>query len=147
MKKKIVIGLVAIVVVMQFFRIDKENPTYDSNNDFIVIMNPSDQVNNILKNSCYDCHSFETKYPWYTNVAPVSWWVKDHINEGRDELNFSAWGTYSDKRKDHKLEEVIELVDEGEMPLTSYTLAHSEASLSAEQQEALISWVKAVRQQ
>lgn len=145
MKKKIIIVLGSVLVIIQFFRIDKVNPSYEMENDFIMVTDPPELVKNILKNSCYDCHSFETKYPWYTNVAPVSWWIKYHINEGRDELNFSEWATFELKRKNHKLEEIIEMVEEGEMPMNSYTWVHSEARLTDEQKTALINWTKSLQ--
>ena len=99
------------------------------------------EITNTLKIACYDCHSNQSAYPWYTNIAPVSWWVKNHINEGSHHLNFSEWGTYSEKRKKHKLEECIEMVEEGEMPIDSYLWTHSDAKLTKEEKEALISWV------
>ncbi|MDH5476525.1 MAG: heme-binding domain-containing protein [Cyclobacteriaceae bacterium] len=145
MKKKIIIAIALVLVVIQFFGIDKENPSFEAKNDFITVTNPPELVKNILKNSCYDCHSNETEYPWYTNVAPVSWWIKHHINEGRDELNFSEWATFELKRKKHKLDEMVEMVEEGEMPLDSYTWAHSEATLSDEQKTALIDWTKSLQ--
>lgn len=142
MIKKILIGLIAILVIIQFFRIDKTNPIVVQENDFITITNPSENIKNILKASCYDCHSNETKYPWYTNFAPLSWWIKHHIDEGRDELNFSEWGTFKEKRKHHKLEECIELVEENEMPLSSYLITHSEAKISSENKALLLEWFK-----
>ena len=142
MKKKIVIALVLLVVIIQFFTIDKTNPEVIQENDFITITNPPESVVQILKATCYDCHSNESKYPWYSNVAPVSWWVKDHIDEGRDELNFSEWGTFSNKRIAKKLEEVVEEVEEGEMPLPPYLITHSDATLSEQQTKELIDWFK-----
>jgi len=143
--KKIGIAIVAILVIMQFFQIDKTNPAVDASKDFIMMANPPQEVKLILKQACYDCHSHETAYPWYTYVAPVSWWLKSHINEGREHLNFSDWSTYSAKKQDHKLEEVGEEVHEGEMPLDSYTWAHSEARLSEEQVQTLVNWVSQYR--
>ncbi len=93
--KKIVIGIVVIFLGIQFFRIDKTNPPINEEMDFIKMTNPPIKVGTILKTSCYDCHSNESSYPWYTNVAPFSWWVKHHINEGRENLNFSDLGTYT----------------------------------------------------
>ncbi len=145
MAKKIVLALIAVFIILQFFRIDKENPAADPAMDFMTITNPPAEVASILKSSCYDCHSNQTKYPWYTNVQPVAWWIKDHIDEGRDELNFSEWGTYSYRRADHKLEEGVEMVDEEEMPLPSYTWGHSEARLSTEQRELLTGWFTELR--
>ena len=94
----------------------------------------------MLKETCYDCHSNETKYPWYSNIAPISWLVADHRNEARHHLNFSIWGDYSQKRKDHKLEECIEMVQEGEMPMDSYTWFHPEAKLTEDQKQYLLEW-------
>lgn len=140
--KKVIIGLVIVFGVMQFFRIDKTNPPVEMAQDFIEITKPPSEVVEILKASCYDCHSNESKYPWYSNVAPVSWWVKDHIDEGRDELNFSEWGTFTDKRKSKKIKEVLEEVEEEEMPLPPYLITHTDATLSPEQTQKLMDWFR-----
>ena len=145
MKKKILIGVVIVLVGIQFIRIDKTNPPVDASKDFMTITDPPEEVEKLIRTSCYDCHSNESTYPWYSNIAPVSWWVKDHINEAREELNFSEWGTYEWKRTDHKLEECAEEVDEGEMPLKSYLIAHSEARLSDEDRAKLVDWFLYVR--
>ncbi len=145
MKKKIVFGLLALLVVSQFFRIDKSNPESDPNHSIFVVEQVPQEVESIIKTSCFDCHSNQVSYPWYTNVAPVSWWVKGHINEAREELNFSEWGTYTKKRKLHKLEEIEEEVGEGEMPLPSYLIVHGDAKLNKQQQEKLINWTKTLR--
>lgn len=143
--KKILIGFGVLLVVIQFVRIDKTNPPVDVELDFIHVTNAPEGVAEILKSTCYDCHSNETKYPWYSNVAPVSWWLKDHVNEGRDELNFSSWDTYENKRKKHKMDEAIEMVEEGEMPLASYTITHGEAKLTEEQKQKIMDWFKYVK--
>ena len=145
MKKKIFYALIIVVIAIQFFRIDKTNPTVNVADDFIEITKPSQEIAAMLKSACYDCHSNESNYPWYSNIAPISWWVKDHINEGREELNFSKWSTYDAKKKDHKLEEIVEELEEGEMPLKPYPITHSEARLSDAQKEQLMDWVKATR--
>ena len=145
--KKILIGLAVLFIIIQFFSIDKSNPPVEAGVDMIEVVQVPAEIEAILKTSCYDCHTNETIYPWYTNVAPVSWWIKKHVNEGRDELNFSEWGSYSLRRKDHKLDEIVELVDEDEMPLKSYLLVHGEASLSTEQKAQLVDWAKALREE
>lgn len=145
MKKKILLVLLAAFIVMQFFRIDTTNPTFEAKNDFIAMTNPPEEVTQILRAACYDCHSHETKYPWYSQVAPISWWVKHHIDEGKEHLNFSEWGTYSEKKADHKLEECAEEVEEGEMPLESYTWVHGEAKLSSDQKETLEEFFNGLR--
>ncbi len=139
---KILLGVSATLLAVQLFQIDKNNPTYDSNKEMLAQVSAPAEVKAILKQACYDCHSYETEYPWYTNVAPLSWWIEEHIEDGRKHFNFSEWGNYDLKKKKHKLEELIEMVEEGEMPLNSYTWAHSEANLSAQQVEELISWTK-----
>ena len=146
MKKKILYGIFIIIIILQFFRIDKTNPEINLDNDFITITNPPAEISAMLKSTCYDCHSNETRYPWYSNITPISWWVKDHIDEGRDELNLSEWGAFKFKRKDHKLEEMIELIEDGEMPLNEYTWTHADAKLSIEQKNKLIDWLKETRE-
>lgn len=141
--KRIAYFLLLGLIIIQFFPGEKPAVSTDNPGDIHneVLVNP--EVSGILKAACYDCHSNETKYPWYASVAPVSWLVIHDTNEGRDELNFSEWATYSAKRKHHKLEEVIEMVEEGEMPLAVYNITHPEGRLTDAQMEALISWAKA----
>lgn len=131
-------------IVIQFFQIDRSAPPVNPQKDFVTIMNPPTRVGNLIKTACYDCHSYETKYPWYSYVAPVSWWIGNHVHEGREHLNFSVWGNYSAGKANHKLEECIEEVAEGEMPLTSYTITHGNAELNAEQIKAVTNWLKTV---
>lgn len=145
-KKKILKIVVAVLVVIQFFRIDKTTQPVDVTKDFVSLTNPPARVAEIIKTSCYDCHSDQTNYPWYTNIAPVSWWIGHHIEEGKEHLNFSNWASYSAKKADHKLEEFYEEVEEGEMPLKSYTFLHGAAKLSEEDKEIFISWVKSLRE-
>jgi len=145
MKKKILIGLIAFLILIQFIRVDKTNPPVEIQNDFITLTNAPEEIVSLLKTACYDCHSNETTYPWYFNVAPISWWAKDHVNDGRKHLNYSIWGTYKKERQDHKLEEMYSEVEEGEMPLSSYTIMHGGAKLTAEQKTALTEWLKTVK--
>jgi hypothetical protein len=141
MLKKILIALVILLVVIQFFRPDKN----DSNDQTYAISTKyevSDHVNQILKVSCFDCHSNKTEYPWYANVQPVAWWLNGHINDGKRHLNFSEFTKRPIAIQNHKLEETIEMVEEKEMPLESYTYLglHSEANLTDDQREAIIDW-------
>lgn len=144
MKSKIIKILLVVFIAMQAFRIDKTNPQAAKELDFISINKPSKDIAKVLKASCYDCHSNESTYPWYSNVAPVSWFLKHHIDEAREELNFSEWGNFSEKRKAKKLEEITEEVEEGEMPMTSYLLMHSEAKMSDVQREAFVTYFKSL---
>jgi hypothetical protein len=139
------LAILAIIIILQFFQISKVNPPIQAEQDFLNINKPSAEVAAIIKAACYDCHSHETKYPWYTNIVPLSWWIGKHINRGREELNFSTWSTYNDKKADHKLEECVEKVSEKKMPLKSYTLAHSDAKLNAEQIKLLSDYFQSLR--
>lgn len=142
MKKKILWAILALLVLIQFIRIDKDNPEADPAQDFIQVMSPPAAVADRLKASCYDCHSHHSRYPWYTNIAPVSWWIKGHINEAREHLNFSIWTTYEPDKAAHKLEECYEEVEEEHMPLRSYLWMHPEARLTDEQRREMVEWFK-----
>ncbi|MEP4535105.1 MAG: heme-binding domain-containing protein [Cyclobacteriaceae bacterium] len=135
-----VVVLVGIFLFIQIFPGEKPATSLDNPNDIHkeVLIDPA--VSKTLRNACYDCHSNETVYPWYANIAPISWLVIHDIEEGREELNFSEWIPYSLKRKNHKLEEIAEEVEEGEMPMKIYTFTHAEGRLSADEKEALINW-------
>jgi hypothetical protein len=139
------IALLMLLLVLQFFQINKTNPEIKPGEDFLVINKTEASTAKLLKDACYDCHSHETKYPWYTNVVPLSWWIKKHIVKGREELNFSTWATYTAKKADHKLEESIEMLEEKKMPLESYVIAHSEAKLSADQIKQLSDYFRSQR--
>jgi len=143
--KNIAIFLVFLFLAVQSIRIDKTTEPVNPATDFIALTSANAEVANTLKIACYDCHSNQSSYPWYTNIAPVSWWIKHHINEGSHHLNFSIWGTYSEKRKSHKLEECIEMVEEGEMPMTSYTIMHGDAKLTDAQKLQLVEFFKATK--
>ncbi len=142
--KKILIGLLVVLVAIQFFQIDKTNPVADEKLDFLVMNNTSPEIATQIKASCYDCHSNQSVYPAYTYVQPVGWFVKNHIEEGKEHLNFSEFGNYSAKKQAHKLEESYEMIEKDEMPLSSYTIIHKEAVLDEAQQNALINYFKEI---
>ncbi|MCB9292010.1 MAG: heme-binding domain-containing protein [Lewinellaceae bacterium] len=141
------LAVLAALVVIQFFGIDKTNPPVNASEEFMALAAPPADVAQLLRNACYDCHSHETKYPWYTNVAPVSWWIANHIEHGREHLNFSVWGAYDAEKQAHKAEEAGEEVEKGKMPMTSYQPMHPEARLTDAQRERLTAWFMALSQQ
>lgn len=141
-KRKILLAFLAVLVLIQFFPINKTNPPADPKLDFITQMAPPEEVAELFKSACYDCHSNHTEYPWYANIQPVGWWLRGHIKGARKELNFSEWGTYSEKRKARKFEEIVEEVEEHEMPLKSYTWAHPDARLTDAQRKRIVYWIK-----
>ena len=129
----------------EFYRPEKNKAKGDYVAVFETETQPSAEVKQILKTACYDCHSANTEYPWYNNIAPVSYWLADHVEDGKRHLNFSDWANYDSKKKDHKLEEVIEEVKEGKMPLNEYTWTHADANLSEDQISALLAWANKAR--
>lgn len=137
--------LLIALVIAQFFGPEKNEGDLTSISTLIAETNPPEVVHNILKETCFDCHSNKTNYPWYSKITPVNYWMADHVNEGKKELNFSKWGEYSLKRKEHKFEEIYEQVEKKEMPLDSYTWIHSEANLTQEQIAIVVNWAKQVQ--
>ncbi|MES2646894.1 MAG: heme-binding domain-containing protein [Bacteroidota bacterium] len=145
--KTILLILFFIFLIIQFFQPDKNNNSITATNDIHAMVSVPDSVQQLLKMACYDCHSNNTNYPWYTNIQPIGWWLNDHIEEGKQHLNFNEFvnipplnGKTTRERQLKKLEEVKETIEEGEMPLTSYTFIHKEAKLSPAQKQLIIDW-------
>ncbi|WP_374442449.1 heme-binding domain-containing protein [Epilithonimonas sp.] len=145
--KKILLILAVVFIFIQFFQIDKTNPPVNEGMDFLKIKDTPEPIAKIIRNSCYDCHSNESKYPFYSNIQPFAWLLKNHIDEGRQELNFSVFATYEKKRQAHKLEESAEMVERKEMPLESYQIAHPEAKLTDEQRKELAQYFKKIQKE
>jgi hypothetical protein len=139
--KPILLGLLAIFLLSQFIRPAK-NQSNERTNDVSQKYPVPDSVQAILKVACNDCHSNATVYPWYAEVQPVAWWLADHVEDGKKKLNFSNFTTPLVAVQNHKFEELIEMVKEGEMPLASYTWIHRDAILSEQQKETLINWAQ-----
>jgi hypothetical protein len=143
--KRLFMVLLLAFISIQFFRTEKNISSGISANDITRRYAVPDDVQAILKTSCYDCHSNNTVYPWYNNIQPVAWWLKNHVDEGKRELNFSEFASYGIGRQYRKLEEVNKEIKEGEMPLSSYTLIHGNAKLNDQQKLTVANWVNAVR--
>lgn len=144
--KKVLFIFLIIFCLIQFIRIDKTTKPINTSKDLVAITAPDIEITNILKKACYDCHSNQPTFPWYTNIAPVSWWIKHHIDEGSHHLNFSEWGTFSVKKKNHKIEECVELLESNEMPMNSYTWMHKEAKLTNDERLALVNYFKGLKE-
>lgn len=141
--KKVIIGILVVLVLIQFIRPEKN----DSNiviNDISTIMQVPIEVKEIIKTSCADCHSNFTKYPWYFEIAPVSWYLAQHVNKGKENLNFSEWSTYNKNQKNHILKDLNKELKEHKMPLKSYLLGHKDAELTEDQYRILLDWVKTI---
>ena len=140
MIKKILLGLLIIFITIQFFHPKKNLSSGISTNDIALHFNFPENVQSILKKSCYDCHSNNTVYPWYNNVEPVAWWLSNHVNDGKGELNFSEFASYPVKKQYRKLRTTIEQIKENEMPLNSYLWIHKDAILTDDQKIILTNW-------
>lgn len=138
--KKVLMVLLGLFIIIQFFPVEKTNPPVNKGMDFLTIKKTPEKEAAIIKNSCYDCHSNETVYPWYSNVQPIGWFLQEHFKDGRKHLNFSSFATYEPKKQIHKLEEAIDEIKKGDMPLQSYTLVHQDAVLSPEEQSLLMKY-------
>ena len=138
------IALIALVAI-QFFPVDYNQSETIPQTDFMLVNNVPVTVEKSLQVSCYDCHSNNTQYPWYNKVQPVAWFLEDHIKEGKAELNFNEWDDYSNRRKNSKLKSIINQIENGEMPLWSYTLIHKNALLSTGEKELIIGYMKQIK--
>lgn len=143
--KIIAIILIIAFAAIQFFRPDFNNPPVNPSETLESSGQVPENVQAVLKRSCYDCHSNETVYPWYSKIQPSAWFLADHISEGRRELNFSVWKTYETRRQSRKLEEMCEQVQSGEMPLSSYLWMHWGATLSVEEVKTICDWTEQER--
>ncbi|MEP5340438.1 MAG: heme-binding domain-containing protein [Algibacter sp.] len=143
--KKVFWFLLIVLLIAQFFGPEKNEGELTSIDAFLEETNPPEEVKHILESACFDCHSDVTTYPWYNTITPVNYWLADHIKHGKKHFNASDWEGNSTKRKDHKIEELIEMLEAKEMPLASYTWTHTEAKLSEAQIKTVIDWAKLVR--
>ncbi|HEY1374048.1 MAG TPA: heme-binding domain-containing protein [Candidatus Binatia bacterium] len=128
--------LAAAVAAIQVVPVERSNPPVESD-----IAAPDD-VKKILRRSCYDCHSNETRWPWYARVAPVSWLISSDVSEGRREVNFSVWSQFTGGRRARKFKEIVEQIEGNKMPQWYYLLLHSEAKLAPGDKEIILNWAK-----
>jgi len=145
MIRKILIALLIALVIIQFFHPAKNKHAVLPDHSIAALYPVPPAIKEILAVSCNDCHSNNTVYPWYSKLQPVDWWLNDHVKDGKSELNFDEFATYNLRRQYHKLEEVIDQVKKGEMPLNSYTWIHKDAILSAAQQQEITAWANGIR--
>ena len=141
--KKILLVVLALLVIIQFIRPAKnDSGELITNQDISKKYSMPDQVHKILVQKCYDCHSNKSRYPWYFNVQPVGWWMDHHIEEGKEHLNFSEFTAYTEKKANHKMNEVSESINEGWMPIDSYLWTHHDATITQEDRDVINQWIK-----
>ncbi len=143
--KKIAFALIIVFVGIQFIPTTRNESKEVFSTDFITTFNAPAKIGDLLKTSCYDCHSNNTNYPWYNKVQPISWFLEGHIEEAKEELNFSEFGDYSNRKRKSKLKSIISQIKDDEMPLSSYTLMHKDARLSESEKLDLQNWLNDLR--
>ena len=136
------VSVAAVLILIQFIRPEKNLGELNTEADFLQVTDLSDSLAGIFLNSCYDCHSNHTQYPWYSNVAPFSWYLNRHIVEGKDQLNFSSWDIMDKAQKITQLDQICEEVTYETMPLNSYVWIHRSSRLSGQEIKAICEWAE-----
>lgn len=139
--KIIILVLLVAFVCIQFVPTKLNQSNMVPVTDFMLVNTVPKGIKNKLQVSCYDCHSNNTKYPWYNKIQPVAWVIEDHIKDGKKELNFNEWGALSNRRKASKMRSIIKQIKSNKMPLNSYTLIHNDAEFSDREKKELIDWI------
>jgi hypothetical protein len=142
--RKIAVLLLILLVVMQFIQPKKNIGDPIPANDISKVYSIPPDVHKTLVNKCYDCHSNNTKYPWYANIQPVGWWLAAHVHDGKEHVNFSEFKTYSRKDVTHKLEDLEEVIEDGSMPLKPYTILHKDSKVSPAEANAIKAWLSSL---
>ena len=139
-KQWIILSLVVLFGLIQFIRPERNQQTNPSRYDIFHKSDTDAQLVGLVQTACYDCHSNRTNYPWYASIAPVSWMISQHVKEGKRHLNFSEWILYPVDKQLHKLDEVIEVLQEDEMPPRPYEMLHREVKMDAQSKQSVIFW-------
>jgi len=134
------LGLIAVLALLQFFRPERNNAPLDRELDMLEVIAAPEPVANLIRSACYDCHSNQTVYPWYSRISPVSWYLNKHIVKGKKELNFSDYSLLDKADKIGVLADFCDAVEAGTMPLQSFMLIHKDARLTPEERESLCNW-------
>lgn len=139
---KMALVLLTLLVTIQFFQPSRNQSVAIKDTDIAKLYTVPQNVKAILQTSCYDCHSNNTRYPWYSRIQPGAWYMAQHIKKGKEELDFSNFGDYSLRKQRSKFRSMSEQIEKGEMPLSSYTLIHRNAILTQDKKQILIEWLK-----
>jgi hypothetical protein len=145
--RKVLILSLVVLLAIQFIRPSRNLGSAEGPTDLTHVVHTPDTVLHILKTSCYDCHSNHTEYPWYVNVNPIGLWLKSHIDDGKEAINFSDLSGFTQKKLDHRFGDIAETVEKREMPLSSYTFIHRYAILDSGQISLLKTWVDSARRE
>ena len=144
-KKILFIGLIIFLLMQLYQPARNESFEQDITANFTKVYNVPKNVEAIVRTSCYDCHSNNTNYPWYSNVQPVGFFMEHHIKEAKEDLNFDEWGKYSKRKQENKLDRIVKQIKSDEMPLASYTLIHKNARLTTVQKKEVMDWISKIK--
>lgn len=137
--------ILIIIIVIQLIQptrnISRNSESHDIGRVYTVPAN----VNRILVEKCYDCHSNNTRYPWYFNVQPIGWWLAAHVHDGKEHLNFSEFEKYDAEERADQFEEIVEVVEERSMPIKTYVWLHPDAELTDDDESTLRAWIQGIR--
>ena len=142
LKKKILLGLLIVFVLIQFIQPARNKTDQIQSTDIQKVFTVPDKALVLLQNSCYDCHSNNTRYPWYSFIQPVGWWMASHIRKGKADLNFSEFGAYSNRKQQSKLQAIANSIKDETMPISSYTLLHKNTKLSTDDKAIILAWIE-----
>ena len=145
MKKKILLGLLSGFIAIQFIQPVQNTSKLILPTDIQKIYDSPGKIVAVLHNSCYDCHSNNTRYPWYSSIQPGAWLMGSHITEGKANLNFSEFGNYSNRKQQSKLQAIVNSINDNTMPINSYLILHRNAKLSAEDKIVLLNWINKIK--
>ncbi len=145
MVRRIALFLLIVLIVIQFIQPKQNKSEGLGENDISKVYAMPVELHELLVNKCYDCHSNNTRNPWYFYVQPVGWWLAAHVHDGKEELNFSEFKTYKPERAEHKLEEFVEVIDDRSMPLKAYTVLHPGTEITDEDAETIKSWLASIK--
>ena len=140
-KKILFIGLIIFLLMQLYQPARNESFEQDITANFTKVYKVPKNVETILRTSCYDCHSNKTNYPWYSYIQPARFFMESHIKEGKENLNFNEWGNYSARKQNNKLDRIAKQIKSNEMPLSSYTMIHKNAILTASQKKEVLDWI------
>ena len=139
--KKIALVLVIVFVAIQFIQPAHNKSGQILPTDFTVVYTVPTNVQTIFQNACYDCHSNNTNYPWYSNIQPMAWIMKRHVDDGKEKLNFSEFGSNTKRKQISKLKEILNQIKDDEMPIASYKAMHTKANLTKEEKSLIMDWM------
>ena len=139
-RKLALLLVIVVLIILQFFQPEKNQGNITQEGDLLLVSAVPDSLAAILINSCYDCHSNHTEYPWYSRISPVSWYLQKHVRDGKEDLNLSEFGNLSKAEKIGALSDVYEALEANSMPLQSYILIHKDARMSKDEIDALMVW-------